>query len=51
MPGGGTVAALVLWAGVAKTIAIRMAEIPWLARLNPLPTPGAVVEADRDRGR
>ena len=27
----------------------RMPEIPRLARLDPLPTPGAVVEADRDR--
>jgi hypothetical protein len=43
-------AASVLWAGVAKTIAIRMAEIPGLARLDPLPKSGAAVETDRDRG-
>ena len=44
------ITASMLRAGVAKTIAIRMAEIPRLARLDPLPTPGAVVEADRDGG-
>ena len=42
---GDTVAASVLWAGVSKTIAVRMAEIPRFARLDPLPTPGAPLEA------
>lgn len=43
------VAASVLWPCVSQTT-IAMPAITKLARLDPLPTPGAVVEAGRDRG-
>ena len=49
MAGSRTVATPMLWPCVPQTIAIAMPEIPRLARLDPLPTPGAVVETDRDR--
>ena len=40
----------VLRSRVAETVAVDMAEIPWLARQYPLMTAGAVMEAQRDMG-